>query len=170
MTASEGSAGHGTGPTRRVRLPPRWFIRTAWHAHRAYYRMTGGRRGLWLPTEGGKFGAMRLHTIGRTTGKERAAILGYYEDGPALVTLAMNGWGEGDPAWWLNLLAHPDASVDLKDGTRSVRARTAEGEERDRLWVMFGQHTGWGEGLEPYAALRSTETAVVVLEPLTKAS
>lgn len=165
MTANEGSEGYGTHPARRVRLPPRWFIRTAWYAHRAYYRLTGGRRGLWLPTKGGKFGAMRLHTVGRHSGKERAAILGYYEDGPALVTLAMNGWGEGDPAWWLNLLAHPDAGVDLKDGTRFVRARAAEGEERDRLWAMVGQYTGWGEGLEPYAALRSTETAVVVLEP-----
>ena len=38
-------------------------------------------------------------------------ILGYFEDGPNLVTLAMNGWGEGEPAWWLNLQAHPQARV-----------------------------------------------------------
>ncbi len=152
-------------PRLRVRLPPRWFIRAAWVAHRAYYRVTGGRRGLWLPTDGGRFGAMRLHTVGRHSGKQRAAILGYYDHGPAVVTLAMNGWGEGDPAWVLNLQAHADARVDLKNGTRAVRARLAEGEERERLWARFGEYTGWGEGLEPYAALRSTETAVVVLEP-----
>ena len=51
------------------------------------------------------------------------AILGYYEDGPNLVTLAMNGWSDAEPAWWLNLEAHPDARVDLKDGARRTRAR-----------------------------------------------
>ena len=58
-------------------------------------------------------------------------ILGYYEDGPDLVTLAMNGWGGTEPAWWLNLRAQPDVPVTLKNGTRSVRARAAQGEERD---------------------------------------
>ena len=51
---------------------------------------------------------MRLKTVGRKSGKERVAILGYYEDGPNLVTMAMNGWADGEPAWWLNLQAHPD--------------------------------------------------------------
>jgi hypothetical protein len=41
--------------------------------------------------------------------KRRApsVILGYYEDGPNLVSMAMNGWGAAEPAWWLNLQAHP---------------------------------------------------------------
>jgi hypothetical protein len=60
---------------------------------------------------------MQLTTIGRRTGKERNAILGYYEDGPNLVTMAMNGWAEPEPAWWLNLQAHPDATVERKTGT-----------------------------------------------------
>ena len=68
---------------------------------------------------------LRLRTIGRRTGEERSAILGYFEDGPNLVTLAMNGWAEGEPAWWLNLQAHPDATVDLVGGPRKVRARAA---------------------------------------------
>src|SRR5262245_1180849 len=42
---------------------------------------------------------------------ERSVILGYVEDGPNLVTMAMNGWADGEPAWWLNLQAHPDATV-----------------------------------------------------------
>ncbi len=41
---------------------------------------------------------------------------------------------EPEPAWWLNLQAKPDATVELKTGTRTVRGRTAVGEERDRLW------------------------------------
>ena len=98
------------------KLPPRWFIRTAWVGHRALYRVTRGRVGLARPTEGGRFGMLRLHAIGRRSGQERIVILGYYEDGPNLVTLAMNGWGDPPPAWWLNLAANPDARVDLVDG------------------------------------------------------
>ena len=64
------------------RMPPRWFVRAAWAVHRGYYRITGGRRGLWKPKPG-KWGAMRLTTIGRKSGQERVAILGYYEDGDA---------------------------------------------------------------------------------------
>lgn len=109
---------------------------------------------------------MRVKTIGRRTGKERIAILGYYEDGPNLVTLAMNGWGEAEPAWWLNLQAHPDASVDLADGSRAVRGRAAVGEERARLWARWREV---GDDVDAYATRRPCETAVVVLEPLSEA-
>ena len=148
-------------PKRAPRLPPRWFIRVAWVVHRAIYRITGGRKGLWTPKPG-KWGTMRLKTVGRRSGKERIAILGYYDDGPNLVTMAMNGWGEPEPAWWLNLQSHPDATVDLKNGSRSVRGRVAQGDERARLWA------GWremGDDVDAYATRRSSETAVVVLEP-----
>jgi F420H(2)-dependent quinone reductase len=127
--------------------------------------LTGGRRGLAAPSPGGKFGYLRLKTIGRHSGKERAAILGYYEDGPNLITLAMNGWAEAEPAWWLNLQAHPDASVELKNGSRDVRARAAKGEERDRLWAKVRDYSGYGSDVDGYAKLRSSETAVVILEP-----
>ena len=143
------------------RLPPRWFVRSAWVIHRAIYRFTGGRFGLWRPKTD-KWGTMRLKTIGRRTGRERSAILGYYEDGPDLVTMAMNGWADGEPAWWLNLQAHPDASVDLADGPRAVRARAAAGDERTRLWARWRDV---GDDVDAYATRRSSETAVVILEP-----
>jgi F420H(2)-dependent quinone reductase len=146
-------------------LPPRWFVRFAWVAHRAIYRLTGGRRGLW-PPKPDKWGTMRLTTVGRRSGKERSAILGYFEDGPNLVTLAMNGWASPEPAWWLNLQAHPEASVVLVDGTRTVRARAAEGDERARLWARFREV---GTDVDGYATRRSNETAVVVLEPAPEA-
>lgn len=146
-------------------LPPRWFIRLAWLGHRAYHRVTGGRRGLWPPRAGARFGTMRLMTIGRRSGRERSAILGYYDDGPNLITLAMNGWGDAEPAWWLNLQAHPDASVELRDGNRAVRARVATGEERARLWAGWQGYSGYGDDLDALATRRSGETAVVVLEP-----
>jgi deazaflavin-dependent oxidoreductase (nitroreductase family) len=154
----------GTKPvtaTKPPRMPPRWFVRTAWYAHRGYYRLTGGRRGLWEPKPG-KWGTMRLTTVGRKSGIERVAILGYYEDGDNLVTMAMNGWGEGEPAWWLNLQARPDTTVELKGGVYPVRGRAAEGEERERLWAKWGE---FGDDVDAYSKRRSTETAVVVLEP-----
>ena len=107
---------------------------------------------------------MRLTTVGRRTGKKRSAILGYYEDGPNLVTMAMNGWGASEPAWWLNLQAQPNAEVELKSGTRAVRARAAVGEERERLWARFRE---FGDDPDDYAFRRPGRTEVVVLEPAT---
>lgn len=129
--------------------------------HRVVLRATGGRLGLWRPKRG-RWGTLRLTTIGRRTGRKRSVVLGYIEDGPNFVTLAMNGWADPEPAWWLNLQAHPDASVDLPTGTRPIRARAATGEERARLWVRW-QETD--KRLDAYAALRSSETAVVILQP-----
>jgi F420H(2)-dependent quinone reductase len=147
-------------------LPPRWFIRTAWIVHRAYLRVTGGRRGLWLPTEK-QWGTMLLVSTGRRSGKEREAILGYVEDGANLVTLAMNGWGAPEPAWWLNLQAQPEATAVLKDRRIAVRAHVATGAERDRLWGYWRDH--WTD-VEGYAVRRPGETAVVVLEPVEAAT
>lgn len=89
-------------------------------------------------------------------------ILGYFEDGPNLVTMAMNGWADPEPAWWLNLQARPDARVVVRDGPRLVHARAAQGEERARLWSMWREIDA---GLDGLAARRSSETAVVILEP-----
>jgi deazaflavin-dependent oxidoreductase (nitroreductase family) len=108
---------------------------------------------------------LRLHTVGRRSGQARIAMIGYYEDGPNLVTLAMNGWGTADPAWWLNLQANPIATVDLPDGRREVHARAASGDEWDRLWATFRDYPGWGSDLDALAAHRPGETAIVVLEP-----
>jgi len=108
-----------------------------------------------------------LTTTGRRSGQERSVIVGYFEDGPNLVTLAMNGWGEGEPAWWLNLQAHPEATVQRTKGTRRVVAHAATGPERDRLWDRWRT---FDDDLDGYARLRSTPTAVVVLAPLTDAS
>ncbi len=145
----------------KPRLPPRWFIRLAWGIHRRLYRWTGGRLGLWRPKPGG-WGALRLTTTGRRTRRDRPVIVGYVEDGPNLVTMAMNGWGDAEPAWWLNLQAHPDATADTADGRRYVTGRAAQGDERERLWARWRQID---ENLDGYAARRSIQTAIVVLEP-----
>ncbi|GAA1466641.1 nitroreductase family deazaflavin-dependent oxidoreductase [Microbacterium thalassium] len=152
-------------PKRATSLPPRWIIRGFWVGHRALLRATGDRVGLAAPAPGGRFGMLRLRTLGRRSGQEREAVIGYAEDGANIVTLAMNGWGAAEPAWLLNLRAHPEAHVDLVGGeTRRVRAREATGDERDRLWALIDGYEGYGD-LEAMPALRGTPTAVVVLEP-----
>ena len=148
----------------KPRLPPRWFVRLAWYTHRGLYRASRGRLGLWPPSRG-RWGTLRLTAVGRRSGQPRSVILGYVEDGPNMVTLAMNGWADGEPAWWLNLQQQPVATVERAGRTCTVTARAADGAERSRLWDR------WREidtKLDAYAAFRSSETAVVVLEPVSQ--
>jgi deazaflavin-dependent oxidoreductase (nitroreductase family) len=144
------------------KLPPAWFMHLFWRVHRAVYRLSGGRF-LWTPASERGWGALHLTTTGRKSGKPRPVIVGYIEDGPNLVVLAMNGWDEGHPSWWLNLEAQPDAIVRLPhQPPRAMHARAATGEERARLWQR------WAEidvGLDSYAGRRKVETPVLVFEP-----
>lgn len=144
------------------RLPPRWIMHVFWRCHRGVFRITRGRVGLWRPKRRG-WGALRLTATGRHTGRDRSVMLGYVVDGGRYVTLAMNGWGAPEPAWWLNLQADPDARVEAPGWRGAVTAHAAVGEERERLWAMWRDVD---EGLDGYAARRPDETAVVVLEPV----
>jgi deazaflavin-dependent oxidoreductase (nitroreductase family) len=142
-------------------LPPAWFKHAFWRGHRVLSRVSCGRF-LWTPASKRRWGALRLTIVGWKSGKERTVIIGYLEDGPDLIALAMNGWDEGHPAWWLNLEAHPDAVVRLaRQHPRPVHARLAAGDERERLWHR------WLE-IEPeidtFAQRRSIETPIVVFE------
>jgi deazaflavin-dependent oxidoreductase (nitroreductase family) len=148
--------------TTTAKLPPAWFKHTFWRVHRFVYRLSGGRF-LWTTSSKRGWGALHLTTVGRKSGKQRSVILGYLEDGSNLVTLAMNGWDEGHPAWWLNVVAHPEVVVrTANEPPCQMHARPAVGEERDRLWQRW---RAVDPGLDEYAAGRSTEAVVVVLEP-----
>ena len=90
-------------------------------------------------------------------------ILGYFEDGSEPDHIGDERLGRRRTGVvTLNLQAHPIASVDLADGRRAVKGRAAEGEERSRLRARWKDID---TNLDGYAALRSGETAVVVLEP-----
>ena len=153
---------HVTGQREQSpRLPPRWFIRSFWVVQRALYSVTRGRFGLQSATPD-RQGMLGLRTVGRRSGEERTAILAYFEDGTDLVTMAMNGWADAEPAWWLNLQAHPDVTVDLPGGSRAVHGRAADKDERPRLWARWA---AYDKDLDAFAARRSRETAVVILSP-----
>jgi F420H(2)-dependent quinone reductase len=143
---------------------PHWLIRAIWFLHRRAYAFTGGRFGLRTPAVS-RWGMLRLTTVGRRTGRTRVAILGFIEDGPNVVVPAMNGWMDPEPAWWLNLHAHPEATISLPGGTtRDVVARAAEPEERDRLWRALVA-LGSAAYTDANAATRSRETAIIIFEP-----
>jgi F420H(2)-dependent quinone reductase len=143
---------------------PRWLVRSIWIVHRAAYSLTRGRFGL-RPATASQWGMLRLTTVGRRSGQRRVAIVGFIEDGRNIVSPAMNGWADPEPAWWLNLQANPDTTVELPDGSsRAVTARAAIGNERARLWGKFLDLQS-SAFTDASAALRSRETAIVVFEP-----
>jgi deazaflavin-dependent oxidoreductase (nitroreductase family) len=162
MNANGTDESTATGPATAPKKPPAWFVHTAWRVHRTLYRLTGGRF-LWATSNKRGWGAMQLVTTGRHTGRDRMVIIGYIEDGSNLVALAMNGWDEGHPAWWLNLIATPRASIGLTgQDRRAFHAREALGDERARLWQRWLETD---PNLLAFAAERATPTPVVVFEP-----
>lgn len=149
-------------PATPPKLPPAWFKHAFWRGHRAAHRLSRGRF-LWTPASKRGWGALSLTTTGRRTGRDRSVIVGYLEDGPNVVVLAMNGWDEGHPAWWLNLADHPEATIQLPHRAPGrVRARAASGDECARLWARW---LAIEPEIEAFAARRRVETPVIVFEP-----
>lgn len=151
-----------TEPSTSPKAPPAWIKHLFWRAHRWLYRLLGDRV-LWTPASRRGWGAMHLTTVGRRSGEDRGVIVGYILEAGDPVVLAMNGWDEGHPAWWLNLRANPDAFVREKgEPERPVHAREVEGDERERLWRRW---TAIDDDLDANVASRSVDTPVIVLEP-----
>ncbi len=103
-----------------------------------------------------------LHTIGAKTGEPRIAPLVYSRDGDHLVVAASKGGAPDHPAWFANLVANPEVTVEAGGRTFTARAVVAEGAERDRLWaVHVAQHPGFSE----YEARTTRRIPMVALEP-----
>jgi len=100
-------------------LPPRWIIRAAWKSHKALYRWSGRWFGLRRPRSD-RYGLAYLTTTGRRSGVELSVMIGYFEDENAVVTMAMNGWGAPEPAWWLNQRPQRGSGSPDQTGTRPV--------------------------------------------------
>jgi F420H(2)-dependent quinone reductase len=127
--------------------------------HTAIYRATHGLIGHRVP---GAPPALLLDHVGAKSGIERTSPLVYGEDGQNLVLVASKGGFPKNPAWFHNLRANPETTVQVGSSRRSVRARVAEGEERERLWrLMVGVYPGY----ESYRRRTEREIPLVVLEP-----
>lgn len=143
-------------------LPPN-AQSTAWKmlqgSHLAMFRASGGRLGRTF----GGVTILLLHHVGAKSGQARVSPLLYVEDGPNLAVIASKGGHVRHPAWFYNLTAHPDAEVETRVGRRRVRARVAEGEERERLWRKAV--AVWPDYERYQARAPHRQIPVVVLEP-----
>lgn len=101
--------------------------------HVRVYRETGGERGYhWRGTT-----ILLLTTRGRKSGQERTTPLIHRADGEHWVVVASKGGAPANPGWYENMLADPEATIQVKDERIPVRASAAEGEERTRLWELM---------------------------------
>jgi len=98
-----------------------------------------------------------LTTTGARTGEPRTAVVGYRRSGDMFVVIASDNGAAAHPAWYVNLLANPDATVEVGPEKLNVRARTVKGKERDKLAKLV-------EYLEPQQKLTSRQIPVVALE------
>ena len=104
--------------------------------HVALYRGSGGKFGGHLPGWPEARIVLVDHT-GAKSGAKRASPLMYLEDGDAVAVVASKAGQPTNPAWFHNLKANPDTTIQIGSVVREVRARVATDEERDRLWPKF---------------------------------
>jgi deazaflavin-dependent oxidoreductase (nitroreductase family) len=129
--------------------------------HTFLYRRTGGRLGHTVPGVGGKM--LLLDHVGAKSGVKRTSPLLYFADGEDVVVVASKGGFPKHPAWYHNLMANPDTMVQLGTEHRSVHARTANAEERERLWpVVVQKYHGYADY---QARSKGREIPLVILEP-----
>jgi deazaflavin-dependent oxidoreductase (nitroreductase family) len=132
--------------------------RNAWNREIiAEFRANGGK-------VGGRFAGrplLILHTTGAKSGLERLNPLAYQAVGDSFAIFASKGGAPSHPDWFHNLKANPDASIELGAETIPVRARVAEGEERERIWTtQKEQYPNFAE----YERLTTRQIPVVILE------
>jgi deazaflavin-dependent oxidoreductase (nitroreductase family) len=129
-------------PAVRVGAPLRVF----WRIHRGFMCLTGGR-------------------FGRTSGNARDVTLNYMAEGRSFVVIASYGGEDRDPAWWRNLKASPEGEVLIAGTHIRVRAREADGPEREALWDRF---VAADPSYERYQGRTKRRLPVVLLEPMTR--
>jgi deazaflavin-dependent oxidoreductase (nitroreductase family) len=129
--------------------------------HHAILRVTGQRAG-WRV-----FGmrALTLTTVGRRSGERRTVMLTTpLSDGDALVIVASRGGHDRHPAWYHNLLDHPEVEVAVQGGPPETRrARVATDDERQRLWPrVVDAYKGYGD----YQRRTDRQIPLVLLDPV----
>lgn len=136
---------------------PNLLIRLFWDVHLKLYLWSSGRIGHTIRN----LPVLILTTKGKKTGLLRPKALMYLPYSDDFVVIASNLGQANHPAWWINLLAEPKATVQVWDEYQAVRAREADGEERERLWNAIVEKN---PDYNQYRTWTSRRIPVVVLE------
>ncbi|MEA2413274.1 MAG: hypothetical protein QOC77_3835 [Thermoleophilaceae bacterium] len=130
--------------------------------HTTVYRLTNGLVGHRIP---GGPPMLLLDHVGAKSGTKRTSPLVYVADGNDFVIVASKGGYPKHPAWYHNLRANPDTTIQVGSKRRAVRARVAGDEEHKRLWpkavAAYSGYTGYQERTE-------RKIPLVILEPRTR--
>jgi deazaflavin-dependent oxidoreductase (nitroreductase family) len=135
------------------------LLRQVMAGHTAVYRASRGMIGHRVP---GFAPMLLLDHVGAKSGRRRTSPLVYGRDGENLVLVASKGGYPKNPAWFHNLMAHPDTTVQVGPKHIPVRAHAATAAERERLWALM---VGVYRGYETYRQRTEREIPLVVLEP-----
>jgi F420H(2)-dependent quinone reductase len=135
------------------------LLRRLMAGHTVAYRLTGGLIGHRFP---GSPPMLLLDHVGARSGTPRTSPLVYGRDGQDVILVASKGGFPKNPAWFHNLMANPDTTVQIGSRKQAVHARKALGQERERLWkLMLSVYGGYAE----YQRRTDREIPLVVLEP-----
>ena len=140
-----------------------WYLgKRSTPAHVWLYRRSGGRVGGHYPGRKDCRVGLVDHQ-GVKSGVQRTSPMFYLDDGPRIVVVASRAGHPSHPAWFQNLMAHPETTVQVGREVREVRARVADDAERDRLWprltAMFPPYEIYERNAKP------RELPIVILEP-----
>lgn len=123
------------------------------------YRLSSGRLG-------GSYAGnpvLTITTTGRRSGEERTTTVLYVIDSGRPVVIGSNTGSHRAPAWALNLIANPEATVQIRGARQRVRARVVEGAEREALWERMNEQYG---GFDHYRDRTDREIKLFVLDPI----
>lgn len=135
------------------------LLRRLMGAHARIYRATDGLIGHRFP---GAPHTLLLDHVGAKSGTRRTTPLVYFDDGRNVVVVASKGGHPKHPAWYHNLRAHPDITVQIGSERRAVHARVATADEHSRLWPKAVQTYS---GYRGYQERTEREIPLVILEP-----
>lgn len=137
------------------------LLRRLMGVHVLAYRASGGLVGRRIPGVGAPM--LLLDHVGARSGTRRTSPLLYLEDGDDVVIVASKGGHPRHPAWFHNLRAHPDTTVQLGREHRAVHARVATAAERERLWPrLVAAYPPYDEYQQ---RSQGREIPLIVLEP-----
>jgi deazaflavin-dependent oxidoreductase (nitroreductase family) len=140
-----------------MRIRRNALVKLFWKLHLDIYLWSKGRIGNFIRG----LPILALTTKGKKTGLTRKNALMYLPYGKDFVVIASNLGEEKHPAWWINLTAEPNASVQIRDSRYTVRAREATETEREQLWQAIAEKSS---DYEQYRTWTSRRIPVVILE------